>query len=447
MAWTSKLSYLRAPLAPLILALGLLSAQAKANLAVPSVEHVVVTPNAFDREHILDDVDGRISSEFKIPSTLKKRVGFWFDIYTRYTSNQYVIHHADYPWVIFDVVDVEPILSGPGHKWTKFHRAEKEVKLRKKKILLLLQKLSRIKNKNKIKGELAVISEIMNQVPGHRPRVFRLAAQNIRTQLGQKDFIETGLINASKYFPEMEKVFETRGLPVDLTRLPLVESSFNEEAVSKVGASGIWQLMPYTGRQFLFVNGVIDERNSPIKATEAAAKLFALNHKLLRSWPLTVTAYNHGPGGLKKAMKKLKTDDVSVLIEKYRGGNFGFATSNFYCEFLAALHAERYQKEAFGNLPIARPLSVKTVPLPRSFRLRTLSNLLGLSLDDLQFYNPELRADDVRGYTYLPKGFKLLLPPSSTQALEELQIQKNKKNSKKTARVTVSANQKSSPGN
>jgi membrane-bound lytic murein transglycosylase D len=284
----------------------------------------------------------------------------------------------------------------------------------------------------------------MAEVEGKRPRIFKLAAQNVRTQLGQKDFIENGLVNASKYLPEMEKIFISHELPVDLTRLPLVESSFNEQAVSKVGASGIWQLMPAMGKTFLFMQGVIDERNSPIKATDAAAKILKQNFKLMKSWPMAITAYNHGPKGLKQAMKKLKTDDLAVLIQKYKGGDFGFATSNFFCEFLAALHAERYQKEAYGKLPTSSPLEIKAAVLPHSYRLRTLSNMIGLSVDDLQFYNPELRDDDVRGYTFLPKGFRILLPPESIQALQNIP-KPSRKTSKKASRINVSNNTSGSP--
>ena len=83
----------------------------------------------------------------------------------------------------------------------------------------------------------------------------------------------------------MEQIFEDHNIPKNLTRIAFVESMFNEKAISKVGASGVWQFMPSTAKDFIIVDKYIDERNSPIKATEAAAKLLKANFKLLGSWP------------------------------------------------------------------------------------------------------------------------------------------------------------------
>src|SRR5207253_2957861 len=99
--------------------------------------------------------------------------------------------------------------------------------------------------------------------------------------LGQKNFFEEGLKISGAYFKEMENIFAKQKLPIELTRLPLVESSFNHFATSKDGAAGIWQFMGDTGRKFMLVNDQIDERRSPFKATEAAARLLKENHMIL----------------------------------------------------------------------------------------------------------------------------------------------------------------------
>ncbi|HEX4925466.1 MAG TPA: transglycosylase SLT domain-containing protein [Bdellovibrionales bacterium] len=384
------------------------------------------------RLEILSDPEDRVSPAFKVPPRLAKRVEFWFNIYTKYTATQHVIHHVDYPWVIFDVVDVKPILEGKGHKWTKHHKAEAEIRNRRKQVVLNLQKLARHNGKKPLNDELRRLAEILTQIPGKTSKVARVAASNIRSQLGQKDYIANGLINSARYMPLMEEIFGKHDLPLDLTRLPLVESSFNEHAVSKVGASGIWQIMPAMGRHFLTMHGPLDERNSPLKATEAAARILKQNLKILKSWPLAITAYNHGPGGLRKAAKKLKTEDLATMIEKYDHDNFGFATSNFYCEFLAALHAERYKDEIFGALPIPEPLQIATIALPRNFKLRTLLSMTGIPLDELQNFNPELKDDDVRNQTLIPRGYKLFVPAKYAQALENLRTgRQSQKQSKK----------------
>lgn len=394
--------------------------QARANIPAAPSAGELAPPKPLMRLEVLGDPEDRVAPAFKVPPKLAKRVEFWFNIYTKYTATQHVIHHVDYPWVIFDVVDVKPILEGKGHKWTRYHKAEAEIRNRRKNVVLNLQKLARHNGKRPLSDELRRLSEILTQIPGKPSRVARIAAANIRSQLGQKDFIANGLINSARYLPLMEEIFGKHDLPLDLTRLPLVESSFNEKAVSKVGASGIWQIMPAMGRVFLTMHGPLDERNSPLKATEAAARILKQNIKILKSWPLAITAYNHGPGGLRKAAKKLKTEDLATMIEKYDHENFGFATSNFYCEFLAALHAERYKNEIFGPLPLSEPLQIATIALPRTHKLRTLLSMTGISLDELQSFNPELKHDDVRTQTFLPRGYKLFVPAKYAQALEGL---------------------------
>src|SRR5205823_3581451 len=122
------------------------------------------------------------------------------------------------------------------------------------------------------------------------------------------------------------------------------------------GASGIWQFMPGMGKKYLQVGNLVDERNSPIKATEAAAKLMLSNFRVLKTWPLAITAYNHGAGGLIKASKKLQTKDLPEIIAKFRSRSFSFASQNFFCEFLAALYGEKYQEDVFGALAKYPPL-------------------------------------------------------------------------------------------
>ncbi|MEQ1875440.1 MAG: lytic transglycosylase domain-containing protein [Bdellovibrionia bacterium] len=368
----------------------------------------------------LNDPQNRISPDFKVPPSLEKRVGFWFDIYTKFSASQHVIHHADYPWIIYDVIDVRPIFEGKGHKWSKHHKAQNELRKRRQLVVARLQTLARKKKLAKLSPELIRLRDLLAEIPGKPARVARIAAQSVRSQLGQKDFIATGLINASRYFHFMEDIFEEHGLPSELTRLPLVESSFNEEAVSKVGASGIWQLMPAMGRTFLKMHGPLDERNSPLKATGAAARILKQNYKILKAWPLALTAYNHGPGGVRKATKVLRTNDLSVLIKHYNGPEFGFATSNFYCEFLAALHAEKYQREIFGDLPENGRVALSSVKLPHAYKVRTLLKLTGITLDDLQLLNPELRDDDIRSHTTLPRGYEIYMTPTMAENLQNM---------------------------
>lgn len=389
---------------------------AASNVEQAGVEASQVSPTI--KDEIIADHQNRLSADFKIPENLKKRVGFWFDIYSKYSASEHVIHHVDYPWIVFSIYNEKAIADAAGNRWTKYHKTRAAVSLEKKRVQRMLLKLAKKKNYANLSEEEQKYFDLMKDVPGSRPKVFKHAAYNIRGQLGQKDFMLSGLHTSGKYLPTMEKTFAEKGLPTEITRLPLVESSFNEAAVSKVGASGIWQLMPKIGRHFLYVDSVIDERNSPLKATEAAAKLLKQNLQILKKWPLALTAYNHGPGGIIKASKKVKSDDIGVIIENYSSRSFGFASSNFYCSFLAALHVEKYQKEVFGEIPRHEHLQLTASPVRKSLPMKKIAEAAGLAWEDFLKLNLDIRKQAISKNRKLPSGFRLLLPAENAQKLE-----------------------------
>ena len=140
----------------------------------------------------------------------------------------------------------------------------------------------------------------------------------IRSQQGLADrFVEAAHV-ARKLLPFMENEFQKESIPTEITRLAFIESMFNHKAHSKQGAKGIWQIMPQTAKRYLKMNHLVDERYSPYKATIAAAKILRENYNLLGTWPLAVTAYNHGPSALKKAVDTLNTKDLNEIILKHQ---------------------------------------------------------------------------------------------------------------------------------
>jgi len=404
----------------LALLLGELSgAFRQAEASIPVTENQEVpAPVSLSKDQILSDVARRVSPDFRVPSGLEKRVGFWFDIYTKYTADENVIHHVEYPWIILSVINTKNIHEDAKNRWARFHKIEKAVRHERQRIRKILLRLSKRKNLKNLTAEESKFVALLKEIPGKRSKVFRQAANNLRNQLGQKDFILSGLATSQKYFPYIETTFINQGLPVELTRLPLVESSFNVAAVSKVGASGIWQIMPSIGRKLLHINNYIDERNSPLKATTAAAKLLKQNYQILKTWPLALTAYNHGPGGLIRAQKKLKTNDIAKIVDDYSSSSFGFASSNFYCSFLAALFAEKYQQELFGEIPSEIMPEIHMVELPQSIKLKDLTAALNLDEDEIRNYNLDIKTKAFSRNRRLPKGYKLFVPAERKTQLE-----------------------------
>lgn len=395
----------------LILAGLLLFSAAATPITTPAViktNHANVTvPRDLD---VLIDPLARVSDEFDIPKELYDRTRFWFDIYTKYGEAHHIIHHARYPWIIFEAVDTSDILySGKGATWYRRQKAQNFVLERRRLIRRTLEHLARNPNKKNLSPLEQQLMASVEPLGGSIKKVLRSAASNMRSQLGQRDFFVNGLVQSQKYLPYMEEIFARAGLPADLTRLPFVESSFNTRAESRVGASGIWQIMPFTGQAYMKVDNIVDERNSPIKATQLAAKLLKQYFRALDQWPLAVTSYNHGIGNIRVAMRAARSKDLAIIIERYHRGDFKFASSNFFCSFLAALYAERYKDVLFNDI-IAEPLIEREiVKLERPLSLKRVMQLTGLSKDLLLGYNLDIRKQRL-GNILLPRGYELHLP-------------------------------------
>ncbi|NUM59523.1 MAG: lytic transglycosylase domain-containing protein [Bdellovibrionaceae bacterium] len=423
------------------------SSYSPSNLAANLPEELLLTkkdtPPSFikiDTNDVLLDIENRISPDFKIPPGLEERVSFWLEIYSVYPSDKKVIHHVDYPWIKYDVFDISEILARPAKfNWINPEKAEKETQKRmayiKNKLMGLASKLK--KNKIKTKEQIAEIKaslnldseeakylELLQDLPGDMIKKIRAASSRMRIQTGQKDHFQNGLGIANRYLPHMEKIFIDHGLPPEISRLPLVESSFNKQATSKVGAAGLWQFMEGTGKKFLVVNDFIDERRSPFKSSEAAAELIKENYKILsKSWPLAITAWNHGPGGLRKAMKSLKTKDIATIIKYFESKQFSFASENFYSEFLAALYVEKYSDKIFDSINLQPTLVYDSYRLTQRIKPSKIFKAINLSAADFIDLNPDLiRA--VKFNLTLPKGLIIFVHPDKVSELTKLANQK-----------------------
>ncbi|MEE8583463.1 MAG: LysM peptidoglycan-binding domain-containing protein [Acidobacteriota bacterium] len=227
-----------------------------------------------------------------------------------------------------------------------------------------------------------------------------------------------GLIRSGRYLDRIEQVFRSYDLPVELALMPHVESSFDYSAYSKVGAAGIWQFMRSTGRRFLTVNRTIDERRDPLMATDAAARYLKQLHLEFGSWPLAVTAYNHGENGMARAKKRYGTD-FRTIVDNYQSRLFGFASKNFYPELLAAVEVARNYKAYFGDIEIDQPEQFDTVALKHSYHVSVIEKAAGLDRGVLKSYNPHLTRYVWERTRQVPAGFQLRLPPGSGKGVEQ----------------------------
>ncbi|MBI4388803.1 MAG: LysM peptidoglycan-binding domain-containing protein [Nitrospinae bacterium] len=347
-----------------------------------------------------EDPNSQNDSPFSVPQGLEARVDFWKKIYSAYTTRQAVIHDINNLNVIYEVVDLGGLSS-----W----QAERKLNGVKAKYRDLLRNLAGKNDRSTLTSEEARIADM---VQGQ----YYTASRNIRSQIGQKDRFREGLARSGMYMDEIRKIFRERGLPEELTALPHVESSFQINAYSSAGAAGIWQFTRGTGRLFLKIGYEVDERRDPILSTHAAAKLLKMNYDELQSWPLAVTAYNHGLEGMKRA-KRLFGDNIVKIIERYDSRSFGFASGNFYSEFLAALEVSRNHQDYFPGVELARPLETVAVRFQDYVNITTASSYFKMTPEEVARHNPALRPPVLSGRKRIPAGFVFKAPVEKLDSL------------------------------
>jgi membrane-bound lytic murein transglycosylase D len=336
---------------------------------------------------------------FMHPPELESDVRFWIRVYTEVTTDQGLLHDDWNLGVVYEVLRFDPADSPA--------RREHLVAQAKAHYADLLRRFAAGSTDNLTAHERRILRAFGEKTT---PAQFRDAIAGIRFQLGQADRFHEGLIRAQAYEANISRVLAERGVPTEIGALPHVESSFNPAAYSRVGAAGLWQFMPATAKRYMRVDSLVDERLDPYRATEAAANLMLYNYRLLGSWPLAVTAYNHGPGGLRRAQDELGTNDIAVIVKRYQGATFGFASRNFYVAFLAALEVDRNAEKYFGPMTHLPDASSTLVVLPDYVPVDALAKAFKADLGALRVLNPALRPAIWSGARFVPRGYSLRLP-------------------------------------
>lgn len=205
-----------------------------------------------------------------------------------------------------------------------------------------------------------------------------------------KSYLEDGLGRAARFLPMIQDVFRAEGLPLDLAYVPLVESAFKPNALSRANARGIWQFMKGTGLENgLKTDWYIDERAEPEKATRAAANYLKTLYEMFGDWHLALASYNGGPGRVQRAMKRSGLDDFWTLSANSR--YLPQETRDYVPLILAAVIVARNPAQYGLDIQPATAPAFETIRLPKPADIRKIAEWAGTSVSLIQDLNPELR--------------------------------------------------------
>lgn len=336
---------------------------------------------------------------FPRPAELEPDVQFWLSIFTEYSTDEGVLHDNRNLAVVYEIMPIPAATS----------RSERnrKVQRRREHYQAILRTLASGKRTNLSADEQRVLELWPDDVAKAE---LQSAISRIRFQHGLSDRFREGLMRAGRWRDHVHSELAQLGVPLQLAALPHVESSYNPDARSHVGASGIWQFTRSTGRRFMQVDHVLDERNDPFTATQGAARLLAYNYSIAGNWPMAITAYNHGLGGVRRAMQQYGDHALVDILRKYDGRAFGFASRNFYVAFLAAMEADQNAEKYFPGLMPDKPVSFALASLPDYMPASAIARVLGVSERELARHNPAVQATVWQGSKYLPKNYAVRLP-------------------------------------
>lgn len=211
----------------------------------------------------------------------------------------------------------------------------------------------------------------------------------------RKENLEVMLGLSEYYFPIFDEIFDFYDIPNELKYMSVIESALNPRAVSKVGATGLWQFMYGTGRSYgLTINSIVDERRDPIKSTHAAARFIKDLYNIYQDWVLVIAAYNCGPGNVNKAIRRAGNKrnywDIYYFLPRETRGHVP--------AYIAATYAMNYYQE--HNLkpkPIEMPLAVDTLMIHDDLHLKQVAEVLNIPIKQLRDMNPQYRRDIIPG--------------------------------------------------
>jgi len=348
---------------------------------------------------------------FPCHDSLREGVDFWKNVWTRWTLEQVVLHDMDHPSIVYEVFELPP---PAGEVYTDEQRDY--VKGRREALQARLAAIeAKAATSEPLDDEEKALALKVTEVAGGDGLTG--ASLRVRSQRGLRERFRRGLEIAGRYHDAFVAVFREAGLPEGLAELPHVESSFQVAARSSAGAVGVWQFTRGAARKFMLLTPAIDERLDPVAAARGAARYLKAAYDELGSWPLAITSYNHGVEGMRAARDRFGTDFEKILAE-YDGRTFGFASKNFYKEFLAAREVAADPAAYFPEgLTPEPPMEHDRVTLQHPQTPSGVAARYRVAVGALTAINPAWTTRAIRGSSPLPAGTEIWLPKGTLQRI------------------------------
>ncbi len=343
-----------------------------------------------------------------VPEALAPRVAFWRDVLTSYTVRDVLVHDRAHPERILTVVQIPDALE------PRSPRARRWIDDRARDFRLWCRAAA-----DSLRAGLPV--RLAERSPAAPLDADALDAwsENVRLQQGLREVFAASHSRSALYIDHIREVFAEFRIPDQIVLLPHLESGFDPLAGSRAGARGLWQFTRATGRQYLRIDDVVDERLDPIVSTRAAARYLVSAYEILGTWPLALTAYNYGVNGMRRAVER-HGHDLATVLDEYDASPMGFATRNFYASFLAVVEVMSQPERFYPDAAPAVALVSAGIRMPAYVEAEALAEHAGVPLEALRAANPSLSANVWAGERWIPEGFVVHVPgcaPSDADSL------------------------------
>lgn len=340
------------------------------------------------------------SETFVTPPILRPNVRLRVRIYGEFDSNTQLFYDRKALDILLGTLDLRAFGDGQRRRAAMRERS---------RLAGVLGRLAKGKRKNLSETEARLL-----KLYAGREALLAGAARRIGTRTGWRDHFAKGLRRLAEYRPYVEEILARNGVSTELVALAMTESLFNANATSWAKAHGVWQFLKKTGKKYLHINDLLDERRDPIIATDAAARMLLEMKGFLKEWPLVITAYNCGPDRMLRAAKSVKSFDLGVIVRDWKPGRWMGNSRNYYSSFLASLHVLKNVRRYFPKLAFPKPLTFELVALAASAKVRSLAAKCGVTEQTLHALNPAF-TKAARARLSVPRGFPLRLPKGAGQ--------------------------------